>query len=62
MKINRKFGNGDENIELCLNISDDELINEISEKSAAERIVFFQKLLETDIGKTFPLSLLKKSI
>jgi len=62
MNIIRKFGNSDEGVDLVINISDDEIINEISKKSIDERLVFFRKLLETDLGKTFPLNLLKKSI
>ena len=59
MKINRKFGNDEEGVDINFSISDDEVIKEISNKSFDERVVFFRKLFQTDIGKTFPFNLLK---
>lgn len=59
MIIKRKFGNSEDGVDLHLNITDDEIIEEISKKTLDERIVFFRKLFQTDIGKTFPFNLLK---
>lgn len=46
-------------IEMTFDVTDEEIVNLISEKTLDEKIVFFRKLLQTDIGKTFPFSLLK---
>lgn len=53
MKIKRKY----EDVELSFNITDDEIINAIVQKSLDERAVFFRKLFETDVKNTFPFNL-----
>jgi hypothetical protein len=53
MKIKRKY----EDVEISFNITDDEIINSIVDKSLDERAVFFRKLFETDIKNSFPFNL-----
>jgi hypothetical protein len=45
MKITRKF----EDVELTFNLTDDELITAIASKKVDERVVFFRKLMDTDV-------------
>ena len=56
MEITRKF----EDVEIRVKVTDDELLELISNKNIDERIVFFRKLFETDMGNTFPFNLMKK--
>ena len=55
MEIKRKY----EDIEITFKLTDDELVDAISKKSPDERLVFFRKLFQTDLGKVFPFNLLK---
>ena len=59
MEIVRKF----EDVEIKVTITDDELLELIASKSLDERVVFFRKLMETDLAKTLssldPFNLLK---
>jgi hypothetical protein len=48
MEIKRKF----EDIELTFRLSDEELINAIASKKLDERVVFFRKLMDTDVKET----------
>jgi hypothetical protein len=48
MEIKRKF----EDVELTFRLSDEELINAIASKKLDERIVFFRKLMDTDLRDT----------
>ena len=55
MEIIRKF----ENVELKVTVTDDELLELIASKTLDERVVFFRKLMETDLAKIFdPFGLL----
>jgi len=45
MKITRKF----EDVELTFSLTDDELVKAIASKKADERVVFFRKLMDTDV-------------
>jgi hypothetical protein len=45
MKVIRKF----EDVELTFNLTDDELITAIASKKVDERVVFFRKLMDTDV-------------
>lgn len=58
MKIKRKF----EDVEINFNVTDEEVIDMLSKKSIDERIVFFRKLFQTDIGNTFPFNLIKMKL
>lgn len=55
MIIKREF----DGIEIKVTLTDEELVNLIAKKTLDERVVFFRKLFETDLGKTFPFNLLK---
>lgn len=55
MEIKRSYPD----VDIKIHLTDDELVELISQKSADERIVFFRKLFQTDISKTFPFNLLK---
>ena len=48
MEIKRKF----EDVELTFRLSDKELINAIASKKLDERVVFFRKLMDTDLRDT----------
>jgi hypothetical protein len=56
MKIKRKY----EDVEITFNITDDEIIELISNKSVDERIVFFRKLFQTDVKNILTLKFLKE--
>lgn len=45
MKVTRKF----EDVELTFSLTDDELVKAIASKKADERVVFFRKLMDTDV-------------
>lgn len=56
MELTRKF----EDAELKIKVTDEELLELIASKNLDERIVFFRKLMQTDLAKTFdPFNLLK---
>ena len=56
MEIIRKF----ENVELKVTVTDDELLELIASKTLDERVVFFRKLMKTDLAKILdPFGLLK---
>lgn len=45
MKVTRNF----EDVELTFSLTDDELVKAIASKKADERVVFFRKLMDTDV-------------
>jgi hypothetical protein len=51
MLVKRKF----EDLEIQFRLTDEELIELITEKSLDERTVFFRKLFQTDIKNMFTL-------
>jgi len=55
MIIKREF----DGIEIKVTLTDEELVNLIANKNVDERVVFFRKLFETDLGRVFPFSLAK---
>jgi hypothetical protein len=58
MKIKRKF----EDVEITFEVTDEEIIDVISKKNLDERVVFFRKLFQTDIGNVFPFNLIKMKL
>jgi hypothetical protein len=48
MKVTRKF----EDVELSFILTDEELVNAIASKKLDERLVFFRKLMDTDVKET----------
>jgi hypothetical protein len=48
MKVTRKF----EDVELSFILTDEELVNAIASKKLDERLVFFRKLMDTDVRET----------
>lgn len=48
MEVTRKF----EDVELKFKLTDEELINAIASKKLDERLVFFRKLMDTDVKET----------
>ena len=51
-----------ETVEITFDISDEEIIQLLVDKTIDERVVFFRKLFETDIKNIFTLKFIKQFI
>jgi hypothetical protein len=58
MEIKRKF----EDVEIKFKLTDEEIIQLLSQKSLDERVVFFRKLFQTDMRKIFTLKFIKENL
>jgi hypothetical protein len=63
MEIKRQFQDDtNKKINIQFELTDEEIIDLIAQKSVDERVVFFRKLFETDVKKVLTFKFLKQFI
>lgn len=63
MEIKRQFQDDtNKKINIQFELTDEEVIDLIAQKSVDERVVFFRKLFETDVKKVLTFKFLKQFI
>jgi hypothetical protein len=63
MEIKRQFQDDtNKKINIQFELTDEEIIDLIAQKSMDERVVFFRKLFETDVKKVLTFKFLKQFI
>lgn len=61
MIVKRQFQDESNNkIDISFNLTDEEIINMIAQKSMDERVVFFRKLFQSDVKKVLTFNFLKQ--